>query len=237
MQDQPLLTKEARIFAHLAEHRRATQHFKPDAVPDSVIEHALATAAQAPSGYNFQPWRFLVLTDADQRAALRKAAFDQEKITEAPVDIIAFAQREGWKEHVDHVMYSSAERRGLPAESVEKMKQGALEFVGHFNPAVWLNRHVMIAFTYLMIAFEAQGWDTAPMEGFDGEAVKRTFKLPDDAEVIALLAVGRARTENAHPGRLSIEQIAFKNRYGEPLRSNVHMGPPTTESAGVRAPR
>lgn len=237
MDDQPLQSKESRILAHLAEHRRATQHFKSDPVPDSVIDHALAIAAQAPSGYNFQPWRFLVLTDAPQRAALRKAAFDQEKITEAPLDIVAFAQREGWKEHIDEILQTSAEHRGMPADSVDKTKQGALDFIGTMDPAVWLNRHVMIAFTYLMVAFEAQGWDTAPMEGFDAKAVKRSFNLPDDAEVVALLAVGRARSENAHPGRLSVDQIAFKNRYGEPLHGTIRLGPPSRPSAGVRAPR
>jgi nitroreductase len=229
MDDSSIPRKEARILAHLAEQRRATQHFLPEPVPELVIETALAIAAQAPSGYNFQPWRFLVLTDEEQRAALRKAAFDQEKITEAPVAIVAFGQREGWKEHADAIVHSSAERRGLDRPTAEKMKKGALGFVSGFNPAVWLNRHVMIAFTYLMLAFEAQGWDTAPMEGFDPQAVKKSFRLPDDAEVVALLAVGRAKSENAHPGRLTTGKIAFRNHYGQPMPGTVHFGPKSLE--------
>jgi nitroreductase len=225
--------KEAHILARLAEQRRATQHFRSEPVPDSVIEMALAIAAQAPSGYNFQPWRFLVLTEPERRAALKKAAFNQEKISEAPVAIIAFAQREGWKEHIDEILHSSAAHRGLPPESVEQTKRAALEFVDHLDPAVWLNRHVMIAFTHLMLAFEAQGWDTAPMEGFDAEAVKSAFDLPDDAEVVALLAVGRAREENAHPGRLSVDQIAFKEHIGQPLHAPIQLGPRATQPAGA----
>lgn len=226
--------KEARIFAHLVEQRRATQHFLPDPVPESVIETALAIAAQAPSGYNYQPWRFLVLTDREQRGALRRAAFDQAKITEAPVAIVAFGQRDGWKEHVDEITHTSASRRGLGPDMPEKIKSGALAFIGHFDPAVWLNRHVMIAFTYLMLAFETLGYDTAPMEGFDAGAVKQTFDLPDDAEVVALLAVGHAQAENAHPGRLTVEQIAFRNRYGNPMTSSVHFGPKSVESAPIQ---
>jgi nitroreductase len=231
MNDIPLQRTEARLLAQLAEQRRATQHFRPDPVPESVIQTALAIAAQAPSGYNFQPWRFLVLTEADRRAALRKAAFDQPKITEAPLAIVSFGQRGGWKEYVEPVMQTSAARRGIAPSAVEQMKQGALQFVDSHDPAVWLNRHVMIAFTYLMLAFEAQGWDTAPMEGFDGAAVKKTFELPEDAEVVALLAVGRAQSENAHPGRLTVDHIAFKNRYGEPYPATVHFGPKTNEEA------
>lgn len=234
MNDSAAPRTEARIFAHIAEQRRATQHFRSDPVPDSVIQTALAIAAQAPSGYNFQPWRFLVLTDTGQRAALRKAAFDQEKITEAPVAIIAFGEREGWKEHANAIVHSSAARRGLTPDAAEKMKAGALQFVSHFDPAVWLNRHVMIAFTYLMLAFEFLGWDTAPMEGFDPAAVKSAFDLPDDAEVVALLAVGLAKTENAHPGRLTLDQFAYHNRYGEPMPPAVHFGPKSLDPVTAR---
>ncbi|MGH7980931.1 MAG: nitroreductase family protein, partial [Limisphaerales bacterium] len=37
--------------------RRATSHFKPDPVPDEYLEAILQLGAQAPSGYNLQPWR------------------------------------------------------------------------------------------------------------------------------------------------------------------------------------
>jgi hypothetical protein len=49
---------------------------------------------RAPSGYNFQPWRFLVLRDAAQRAGLQEAAFNQANIAEAPVMI--------WQSHRRH---------------------------------------------------------------------------------------------------------------------------------------
>jgi nitroreductase len=52
---------------------------------------------------------------------------------------------------------------------------------------VWLNRHVMIAVTTMMLAAEVFGYDTAPMEGFDPDGVKREFGIPDEAEVVCLL--------------------------------------------------
>ncbi|AEF40913.1 nitroreductase family protein [Hoyosella subflava] len=39
-------------------------------VPGEVIEECLQLAVQAPTGTNAQGWRFLVVTDADKRAAL-----------------------------------------------------------------------------------------------------------------------------------------------------------------------
>ncbi len=130
--------------------------------------------------------------------------------------IVAFGLREGWKENVDEIVRVAGERRGQDAAAQEKQKKGALAFVATLPPAVWLNRQVMIAFTHLMLAFEALGWDTAPMEGFDAAAVRAAFDLPADAEVVALLAVGRASEEHSpHPGRLDVSRIAFRERYGE----------------------
>lgn len=214
-------TETSEAFADLVCQRRATPAFAPDPVPPEVIEQALAIAAEAPSGYNFQPWRFLVLTEPAQKARLRKAAFNQDKITQAPVVIVAFGQREGWKENVDEIVHIAGERRGQDAATQAKNKAAAMEFLDQLSPAVWLNRQVMIGFTHLMLAFEALGWDTAPMEGFDAAAVCKTFALPTDAEVVALLAVGRARESHIpHPGRLDVSRIAFRERYGEPFHTH-----------------
>ncbi len=202
--------------------RRATQHFSAEPVPDEVIDTALSIASQAPSGYNFQPWRFVVLTDRAQRLKLREAAHGQRKIGEAPLVIIAMGRREGWKEEADEIFRTRASRTGsLDWAQIEQSKQAAIAFLDTLPPGVWVNRQVMIAFTYLLLAFEFQGWDTAPMEGFDAEAVRKAFALPDDTEVVALLAVGRAsENDPPHPGRLAVSEIAFREQYGRPYVSN-----------------
>jgi F420 biosynthesis protein FbiB-like protein len=42
-------------------------------VPESVVEEILATATFAPSAHNRQPWRFVVVTQADVKARLGQA--------------------------------------------------------------------------------------------------------------------------------------------------------------------
>jgi F420 biosynthesis protein FbiB-like protein len=41
--------------------RRSIRRFKPDPVPDSVIQRILTTAIHAPSAHNLQPWRFVLV--------------------------------------------------------------------------------------------------------------------------------------------------------------------------------
>ena len=205
----------AATFEQLVRQRRATPHFTGEPVPPDVIETALQLAAEAPSGYNLQPWRYVVVRDADLRASLRKAAFDQEKITEAPVVIVAAAEHDGWQQHMDEIILTRARKTGRAAGDVEKQKRSALDFIETLPRELWLNRHVMIGFTYLMLAFEALGWDTAPMEGFAPSAVRDVIGLPPDSAVVALLAVGRAAgTEPPHPGRLPVKDLACDEQFG-----------------------
>ena len=51
--------------------RRATAHFLPDEVPAEYLDAMLRFAAQAPSGYNLQPWRFVVVRDPENRKRLQ----------------------------------------------------------------------------------------------------------------------------------------------------------------------
>jgi nitroreductase len=202
--------------------RRATSHFKPDPVPDEYLKAILELGAQAPSGYNLQPWRFVLVREKENRERLKKAAYNQEKVGEAPVVIIAFAIRDDWKNYIDAIFQEGARRGMGTPEKVPEMKKQASDFLEKgISQPVWLNRHTMIAFTAMMLLAETYGLDTAPMEGFDPEAVKREFNLPDNAEVIALLAIGFAKEpDKPYGGRLALGEFVYNERYGERWNGN-----------------
>lgn len=221
LQDQPadLPTRrpDGRPIQPLLEtllERRATTHFTDEGVTDEYLDAILACAAQAPSGYNLQPWRFIVVRDPQNRARLRKAAMDQEKVTEAPVVVIALGMKESWREHLDEIFEEGVRRGITKADEAEKGKRAALQFLARQAMDVWVTRHTMIATTYLMLAAEAYGFATAPMEGFDPQAVRREFEIPEEAEVVALVAIGRAKAPiKAYPGRLAIEKLVHHERF------------------------
>ncbi len=59
-------------FLKVIRSRRSTRNFKPDPVPDEMIEKILEAARWAMSGANGQPWEFVVVKDAE----LRKKVLD-----------------------------------------------------------------------------------------------------------------------------------------------------------------
>jgi coenzyme F420-0:L-glutamate ligase/coenzyme F420-1:gamma-L-glutamate ligase len=56
--------------------RRSVRRFKPDPVPDPVIQNILSTATYAPSAHNRQPWRFVVITSCAVKTQLADAMAD-----------------------------------------------------------------------------------------------------------------------------------------------------------------
>ncbi|MGB2570067.1 nitroreductase family protein [Micromonospora citrea] len=69
----------AREFADRMATRRSIRHFSSDPVPMEVIEEAVRAAGSAPSGANLQPWRFVVVTDAERKRRLRELAEAEER--------------------------------------------------------------------------------------------------------------------------------------------------------------
>ncbi|MHC4562567.1 MAG: nitroreductase family protein [Planctomycetota bacterium] len=67
--------------------RFSVRSYKDQPVEDDKLRRVLDAGRVAPSGNNVQPWKFVVIQDADRRIAMRKAANDQAFVAEAPVVI------------------------------------------------------------------------------------------------------------------------------------------------------
>ncbi|MCI0346651.1 MAG: nitroreductase family protein [Chloroflexi bacterium] len=59
--------------------RRSVRAFSSDPVPRDLVEHAIMTAASAPSGAHQQPWTFVAVSDPDVKHRIRVAAEAEER--------------------------------------------------------------------------------------------------------------------------------------------------------------
>ena len=76
--EQQMLDRSARFLA-LMSKRRTVRDFSDTAVPQVVIEQAIAVAGSAPSGANRQPWYFVAIQDADVKRKIQQAAEHEER--------------------------------------------------------------------------------------------------------------------------------------------------------------
>ncbi len=75
--------------------RRSVRSYTDKPVEREKIERLLEAARLAPSASNRQEWRFIVVTDAERRAALAEAANHQKFVAQAPLVIAACAETDG----------------------------------------------------------------------------------------------------------------------------------------------
>src|SRR5215470_3423268 len=181
--------------------RRATPSFDGSPLPDEDLKRILEAGLQAPSGYNMQPWRFIVVRSEDKRRRLRAASFNQAKVEEASLVIVACGDADGWRSGDLEEMLRLGREGGMPENYAEQAKVNIPNYLSnHPDLPMWLNRHVMIAFTSMMLMAEVLGYDTAPMEGFEPEKVSEVLKLPLSYVTVALLAIGWGRGADKFSG-------------------------------------
>ena len=207
--------------------RRATPHFESAPIHDEDLKKILQAGLEAPSGYNLQPWRFVVVRDPEQKKRLQEAAMRQPRVAEAGAILVACGDTEAWRRSdLEEMLQLGAEHGFDPshADQARKAVHGLLG--GHSGDAagilqninVWINRHVTIAATTVMWMAECLGYDTAPMEGFFEDKVKQVIGAPPEVRVVMLLAIGRRKGEDKkYGGRFPMSRTVFGERWGKPL--------------------
>ncbi len=201
--------------------RRATPSFDGKPIAPSDLRQILDAGLHAPSGYNMQPWRFIVVQGEEQKKRLRTASYNQAKVEEASAVIVACGDRDGWRKDLGEMLRLGREggmTEGYAAQAEDSVPAYLSGFTDE-QMTGWLNKMVMLAFTSMMLMAEVLGYDTAPMEGFEQQRVCETLKLPMSYWVVALLAVGHLKgPDKFDGGRFDLSRTVFGEEYGKPLK-------------------
>jgi nitroreductase len=156
----------------------------------------------------------------EQKKRLRGASFNQAKVEEASAVIVACGDADGWRSGDLEEMFRSGKAGGMSENYAVQAKTAIPNYLSnHPNITAWLNRHVMIALTHMMLTAETLGYDTAPMEGFEEDKVHEVLRLPLSYVVVALLGLGHLKGPDKYYGdRFSMARTVFSEEYGKPLK-------------------
>lgn len=84
-------------FLDLARVRRSVRRYRPDPVPDELVDQVLEAGRWAPSAVNSQPWEFIVVRDPQVKQALYDlsgvAGFKWKHLATAPIVIVIAARK------------------------------------------------------------------------------------------------------------------------------------------------
>lgn len=200
---QPLADDALEAFGTVIRGRRSVRRFRPDPLPDELVDRVLEAGLWAPSPHGTQPWRFAVLRAVETRAQLADAmaagwrhnlAMDGEseevilgrlagsrrRLTEAPVLILVSLDTRDLDHYPDPAR--AAAERTMAIQSLGACVQNML-LAAHAN------------------GIDA-GWMCAPL--FCPEIVVASLGLDPAIEPQALLALGHAAADPKRRPRRSL---------------------------------
>jgi nitroreductase len=189
-----------------AEQRRSVRSYTPEPIAREELEEILRVTGLAPSAYNVQPWRFVVVETPELKDRLAEAAYNQRQVRSAPAVIVLYTDVRDALEHVDEVLHPEmdAAKRGAARKTI----LGSFAGKSEAEREAWGAEQGNIALGYLLLAAEAHGYRTSPMLGFDAGAVKELLGLPAHVRIPALVAIGRGAEEGFPHHRHPLERIA-----------------------------
>ena len=179
---------------------------------DTEINELLSLAVLAPTAFNIQNWRFVVVKNQELRSKIRAVAWDQAQVTDASLFIVLCADLKSWEKQPSRYWANAA-------KEVQDFILPAID--GYYRNKEQVQRDEAmrscgIAAQTLMLAAKAMGYDSCPMDGFDFEQVAKLIQLPDDHVIAMFVAIGKA-TQEAQPraGQLSLDEVVIENSFSE----------------------
>jgi len=169
--------------------RRSIRRFKPEPVPDPVIQNILSTATYAPSAHNRQPWRFVVLTDQAAKTRLAEAMaqdFERDLLRDGVAAEKIQAQVKRSKERINAAPVAillCLDMSEMDSYPDEKRRQAE---------RMMAIQSVAAAGLQLLLAAHAEGlggvWVCSPL--FAQETIRKTLELPEAWEPQGMFYIG-----------------------------------------------
>lgn len=178
-------------------------------ITNEQIDELVELATRAPTAFNLQNWRFIAVRTPEAKAKLRAVAWDQAKITEAPVTFIIVGQLADEKTLPDRLQ-PAVDAGIMPAPLVEGWFAGAGSLYANQperqrDEAV---RSASFAAATMFYAAHEMGLGSGPMIGFDATAVAQEFGLAENEVPVVLVAVGYGTPDNwPQKPRLPLSQV------------------------------
>jgi nicotinate-nucleotide--dimethylbenzimidazole phosphoribosyltransferase len=195
--------------------RRDIRRFRPDPVPDDVLERMLEAAHRAPSVGLSQPWRFVVVRDDGVRAEVRALA-ETERVRQAPrFDERARAFLDQKVEGILEAPVGIAVCCVPPADGVEVLGRGTI-------PETDLHSTVC-AIQNLWLTARAEGVGIGWVSFYRPDDLRAVLGIPDAVDPVAWLCVGWPDERPTRPGleragwgaRQPLEDVVFHDRWPE----------------------
>lgn len=213
------VSKEAAL--ELIQLRRSIRNYTDTPVSEEDLKMILEAARQAPSGENYQPWRFTVIRDQknkDYLSVLGKAGSGRRFTG----DLLSKNIMERFAKLEDPEKRAKAFRKLTSGDVSAFVNQADVIILISGRLDVWDAPYdTSAAIENMCLAATSMGLGTcwvgaATLDVRDERALNEYFNIPSGLKTFGMLAIGEpSRYPHARP-RHPLSEIVFKEKYGTP---------------------
>jgi nitroreductase len=143
-----------------------------------ALEQALVLT---PTSYGLQPYKFLVVQDADKRGQLLLHSWNQKQVVDCSHFVVFTARTEMTEADVDKLIKRTTDVRKLPVDALAAYRGMMLGDIVNGprgkKAHEWASRQAYIALGNLMTSAAMLGVDACPMEGLNPAEYDRILGL------------------------------------------------------------
>lgn len=193
------------------ETRRSLKHYEPNHhMTEAEVARLVQFAKLAPSSFNMQNYRFVLVRDPELRKQIRAVSWNQAQVTDASLLVILCADLKAHlKNPARYWSHAPQEVQDILVPALVPFYDGKPQLIR--DEAM---RSTGLAGMTLMLAARGLGYDSCPMVGFDAEGVAKLIRLPADHVISFMIAIGKP-TQPAWPRgeRLLDAEVVVNDRY------------------------
>ncbi|WP_311049192.1 nitroreductase family protein [Enterococcus faecalis] len=199
------------MYQDVVRSRRSVRDFMSDVeIPKEELMAIIEEAMFAPNSTNLNSWRFLIVTEKEQKEALYEVSMQQPAVKGAAAVIILLG---------DLTAYTVANADEISAKAVaqgtmtEEIRQGINENVSWYydvseeQKREWLMLDQGLVAMQLMLSAKDRGYDTVAMSGFETEAVRKLFNIEDHLVNGLIIPIGKAQTPGFETVRRDVSEV------------------------------
>ena len=193
------------------EARRSVKNFDPEhIIPEEDLAELIRLTKLAPSSFNMQNYRLLVVRDKEIRRQIRNVAWDQAHVTDASVLFILCADLTAHQEDASlYWSHAPLEVQDILGPMIKPFYEGNDQLIR--DEAI---RSTGLAGMTLMLAAKGLGYDSCPMIGFDADKVAELIELPSHYALSFMIPIGMQTQTGWDRGpRLSDDIVISYDRF------------------------
>lgn len=188
----------------LYNERRSVSFFnKNKDISANTLKEIINLAVLAPSAFNLQPWRIIVVKTDESKKKLFDLSNKQDKVLEAPATLIIIGNKEGYSD-ANPVWVEMLTTLGGNKAVVDGAKQAAAFLYGSTDERKlkFAESNAGLLAMSIMYAAKALGVDSHPMSGIDFEGIHKAFNLAPAENVVMTIGLGYFdETKELYPRR------------------------------------